>query len=134
LSESEVLTEKQEKCKRKNKLFGVWLPIDVHEWFCNYLKVKSIGSSTGERLRQWLYALQKQNPSVPIYKPKTTLGRWVCIRGFSREATEEAQKRRCETCRKHYPTDFKTCRQVRRQQQMGARILIRLFGKDTIDK
>jgi len=36
------LNEKQEKYK-KNKLFGVWLPIDVHEWFVNYLKVKSIG-------------------------------------------------------------------------------------------
>lgn len=112
------MNEKQEKYK-KNKLFGVWLPIDVHEWFVNYLKVKSIGSSTGERFRQWFYALQKQNPSVPIYKPKTTLARWVCIRGFSREAIEEAQKRRCETCRKHYPTDFKACRQIRRQQQMG---------------
>jgi len=42
LSESEVLTEKKEKYKRKNKLFGVWLPIDVHKWFVNYLKVKSI--------------------------------------------------------------------------------------------
>ena len=36
LLESELLTEKQEKYKRTNNLFGVWLPIDVHEWFVNF--------------------------------------------------------------------------------------------------
>jgi len=118
VSESEVLSEKEEKYKRKNKLFGAWLPIDVHEWFVNYLKVKSVGASTGERFRQWLFALQKQAGAVPIYKQKTTRARWICIRMFPREPTEQKQKTRCLTCQKNFKDEYKACQKSRREQQI----------------
>ena len=118
LAESEVLSERLDKYNKKNKLFGVWLPHDLYDWLITYLKVKSVGASTGERFRQWLFALQKQAGAVPIYKQKTTRARWICIRMFPREPTEQKQKTRCLTCQKNFKDEYKACQKSRREQQI----------------
>jgi len=51
--------------------------------------VKSVGSSTGERFRQWLYAVQKQNPAVPKYRPKHALNNYIII--FGKEEISEVE-------------------------------------------
>lgn len=129
--ESEAVTERLERYKKKNELFAVWLSGDLYEWFTDYLKRKSHGSGLPDLFRNYIEKLKiREETGVTSaskelresHKPTSTEGirkEWVCLRDLPKHPSPSQQRIRCQICKTKNFKVWKACQETKEEHQQA---------------